>query len=148
MEHLLATKPAGHSGMGTTLAANALATAALVATLEHVMTEAAYDHMLQLSATLADGMKQRIARRALPWHVTSVGARSELIFRAPPPRTARESLAASSPALERLLHLYLLNRGVLVTPFHNMMLVSPATSRAQVDLLLDGFEQFIAECHD
>jgi glutamate-1-semialdehyde 2,1-aminomutase len=145
MEQLLATKAAGHSGMGTTLAANALATAALVTNLDSVMTEAAYDHMLQLSATLAEGLQQRIARHALPWHVTSVGARSELIFSAgtPPPRTARESLAASAPALERLLHLYLLNRGVLVTPFHNMMLVSPATSRAQVDLLLAGFEQFI-----
>ena len=148
MEHLLATKPAGHSGMGTTLAANALATAALVANLESVMTEAAYDHMLQLSTTLAEGLKQRIARRALSWHVTSVGARSELIFTAQPPRTARESLAASKPELERLLHLYLLNRGLLVTPFHNMMLVSPATSREQVDLLLAGFEQFIDEYHD
>jgi glutamate-1-semialdehyde 2,1-aminomutase len=168
MEHLLATRPAGHSGMGTTLAANALATAALVANLEHVMTEAAYDHMLQLAATLAEGLKQRIARCGLPWHVTTVGARSELIFSsgrkrprpfrhaqkearlflgftARPPRTARESLAASQPELERLLHLYLLNRGVLVTPFHNMMLVSPATGRAQVDLLLAGFERFIAE---
>jgi glutamate-1-semialdehyde 2,1-aminomutase len=124
--------------------------------------------MLNLSAALADGLKQRIAQRALPWHVTSVGARSELImfsgrkwprpFRhvrekarlfpdcsAKPPRTAHESLAASEPALERVLHLYLLNRGVLVTPFHNMMLVSPATSHAQVDLLLAGFERFIDE---
>lgn len=148
MEHLLATKSAGHSGMGTTLAANALATAALVANLEGVMTEAAYDHMLQLSTTLAEGLKRRIARRALSWHVTSVGARSELIFTAQPPRAARESLAASKPELERLLHLYLLNRGVLITPFHNMMLVSPATSREQVDLLLAGFEQFIDEYHD
>lgn len=148
MERLLATKPAGHSGMGTTLAANALATAALVANLGSVMTEAAYDHMLQLSAVLADGLKQRIARRSLPWHVTSVGARSELIFTVEPPRTARESLAASKPELERLLHLYLLNRGLLVTPFHNMMLVSPATTRTQVDRLLTGFEQFIAELHD
>jgi len=148
MEHLLATKPAGHSGMGTTLAANALATAALVANLESVMTDAAYDHMLQLSSVLADGLKQQIAKRALPWHVTSVGARSELIFTSHPPRTAGESLAASDHALERLLHLYLLNRGVLVTPFHNMMLVSPATTRAQVDLLLASFEQFIDECHD
>jgi glutamate-1-semialdehyde 2,1-aminomutase len=145
MEHLLATKPAGHSGMGTTLAANALATAALVASLESVMTETAYEHMLQLSETLAEGLKQRIARHALPWHVTSVGARSELIFTANPPRTARESLAATDSALERLLHLYLLNRGVLVTPFHNMMLASPATTRAQVDLLLAGFDQFLDE---
>jgi glutamate-1-semialdehyde 2,1-aminomutase len=145
MEHLLATKPAGHSGMGTTLAANALATAALVASLENVMTDAAYDHMLQLSALLAEGLRQHIARRSLPWHVTSVGARSELIFIPHPPRTASEALAASAPALERLLHLYLLNRGVLVTPFHNMMLVSPATRREQIDSLLASFEQFIDE---
>jgi glutamate-1-semialdehyde 2,1-aminomutase len=145
MEHLLLTKPAGHSGMGTTLAANALATAALVASLEQVMTDVAYDHMLNLSATLANGLQQLIARHDLSWHVTSVGARSELIFSAHPPRTARESLAASDHALERLLHLYLLNRGVLVTPFHNMMLVSPATTRAQVDLLLTGFKQFVGE---
>ncbi len=145
MEHLLDTKPAGHSGMGTTLAANALATAALVACLQDVMTEAAYEHMLALSTTLAAGLRQRITKRALPWHVTSVGARSELVFTPTPARTARESLAAVSPMLERLLHLYLLNRGVLVTPFHNMMLVSPATTTDQVQALLDRFDEFLHE---
>lgn len=145
MEQLLATKPAGHSGMGTTLAANALATAALVACLRDVMTDEAYAHMLELSATLANGLRERIAKRALPWHVTSVGARSELVFTAVPPRTARESLAAVDPTLERLLHLYLLNRGVLVTPFHNMMLVSPATTGAQVQALLAYFTEFLDE---
>ncbi|HEY0683135.1 MAG TPA: transaminase [Steroidobacter sp.] len=145
MEHLLATKPAGHSGMGTTLAANALATAALVACLQDVMTDAAYDHMLKLSGTLADGLKKRIADRALPWHVTSVGARSELVFTPTPARTARESLSAVEPVMERLLHLYLLNRGVLVTPFHNMMLVSPATTAPQVESLLGRFDEFLHE---
>jgi len=109
------------------------------------MTDEAYAHMLDLSATLADGLKKRLAERSLPWHVTSVGARSELIFTVRPPRTARESLSAMSPPLERLLHLYMLNRGVLLTPFHNMMLVSPATTRTQVDLLLDNFAQFLHE---
>ena len=145
MEQLLATKPAGHSGMGTTLAANALATAALVACLQDVMTDHAYAHMLKLSATLAQGLRKRISQRALPWHVTSIGARSELVFTPTPARTARESLSAASPTLERLLHLYLLNRGVLVTPFHNMMLVSPATTAAQVEALLGHFEQFLHE---
>lgn len=145
MEHLLETKPAGHSGMGTTLAANALATAALVACLQDVMTDDAYEHMLALSTTLANGLKRRIGDRALPWHVTSVGARSELVFTPTPARTARESLAAADPTLERLLHLYLLNRGVLVTPFHNMMLVSPATTAAQVQALLDHFDEFLRE---
>ncbi|HEY5754531.1 MAG TPA: aminotransferase class III-fold pyridoxal phosphate-dependent enzyme [Steroidobacter sp.] len=145
MERLLETKPAGHSGMGTTLAANALATAALVACLQEVMTDAAYAHMLQLSTTLADGLRERIGKRSLPWHITSVGARSELVFTSTQPRTARESLAAVSPTLERLLHLYLLNRGVLVTPFHNMMLVSPATTAQQVQALLDHFDEFLQE---
>ncbi|WP_161814753.1 transaminase [Steroidobacter agaridevorans] len=145
MERLLETKPAGHSGMGTTLAANALATAALVACLQDVMTNEAYAHMLKHAATLADGLRERIAQRSLPWHVTTVGARSELVFTPTPARTARESLAAASPMLERLLHLYLLNRGVLVTPFHNMMLVSPVTPAGQVQALLDHFEEFLHE---
>lgn len=145
MEHVLATKPAGHSGMGTTLSANALATAALVACLQDVMTDDAYAHMLRLSETLAGGLRKRITARGLPWHVTSVGARSELVFTSTPARTARESLANVSPTLERLLHLYLLNRGVLVTPFHNMMLVSPATTDAQVQALLDHFDEFLHE---
>jgi glutamate-1-semialdehyde 2,1-aminomutase len=145
MEHVLDTKPAGHSGMGTTLAANALATAALVACLQDVMTDGAYAHMLALSTTLADGLRERIVNRALPWHITRVGARSELVFTPKPPRTARESLAAVSPTLERLLHLYWLNRGVLVTPFHNMMLVSPATTAQQVQALLDHFDEFLCE---
>jgi glutamate-1-semialdehyde 2,1-aminomutase len=145
MAQLLETKPAGHSGMGTTLAANALATAALVACLQDVMTDDAYAHMLALSTGLADGLRERIRKRELPWHITSVGARSELVFTPTPARTARESLAAVSPALERLLHLYLLNRGVLVTPFHNMMLVSPATTARQVQALLDRFDEFLHE---
>lgn len=145
MERLLETKPAGHSGMGTTLAANALATAALVACLQDVMTHEAYAHMLNHAATLADGLRRRLTQRGLPWHVTRVGARSELVFSASPARTARESLAAADPLLERLLHLYLLNRGVLVTPFHNMMLVSPVTTAQQVQALLDPFDEFLHE---
>ena len=143
MEQLLASKPAGHSGMGTTLAANALATAALVACLQDVMTDDAYTHMLTLSITLAAGLQARIAERALPWHVTSVGARTELVFTPTPARTARESVSAADPLLERLLHLYLLNRGVLVTPFHNMMLISPATTSEQVQALLSHFDEFL-----
>ena len=150
MANLLRDKPAGHSGMGTTLAANALATAALVACLEHVMTDAAYAHMLQLSTRLAHGLTARSsrARLCLACHECRRAQRAQL--RAPPPRTARESLAASQPALEQLLHLYLLNRGVLVTPFHNMMLVSPATTAAQVDRLLARIRRLLrrACCND
>jgi glutamate-1-semialdehyde 2,1-aminomutase len=145
MSEHLATKPAGHSGMGATLAANALATAALAANLEHVMTETAYAHMLELAARLAGGLNDCIARRRRPWSVVSVGARTELTFAATPAVTARQSLAAADPLLERTLHLYLLNRGVLITPFHNMMLVSPATTEAQVQQLLRAFDDCCGE---
>jgi glutamate-1-semialdehyde 2,1-aminomutase len=145
MSAFLAHKPAGHSGMGTTLAANALATAALSACLQHVMTGSAYEYMDSLAAQLTSGLQQLIAHYRLPWHVANVGARSELCFTATAPRTARESLDAAVPVLERALHLYLLNRGVLITPFHNMMLVSPATTADQVRSLLNGVEAFILE---
>lgn len=145
MAAFLANKPPGHSGMGTTLAANALATSALTACLESVMTPAAYEHMNMLARQLTGGLGQLIARHRVPWHVVNVGARSELCFAPQRARTARESLDTSVPALERALHLFLLNRGVLITPFHNMMLVSPATTVAQVDALLSGIESFLAE---
>jgi len=37
------------------------------------------------------------------------------------------------PPLERFLHLWAMNRGVLMTPFHNMALMSPATVAEDVD---------------
>ena len=145
MTDFLATKPAGHSGMGTTLSANALAIAALTANLEHVMTDSAYAHMLQLAERLAEGLNACIVRRRLPWSIVSVGARTELTFAPAPAVTARQSLAAADPLLERTIHLYLLNRGVLITPFHNMMLVSPATTEDQVQQLLRAFEECCEE---
>jgi glutamate-1-semialdehyde 2,1-aminomutase len=145
MAEVVRHKTAGHSGMGTTLSANALATAALVANLEHVMTDDAYEHMLRLSARLAEALGSIVESCGLPWHVVSVGARSELSFRSRPARTAREALHASYPELEQLLHVYLLNRGLLVTPFHNMMLISPATTAEQVDRLARAFHDCCRE---
>lgn len=145
MSALLREKPPGHSGMGTTLAANALASAALAACLQHVMTQDAYRHMTDLSSQLVAGIESIVQRHALPWHVVTVGTRSELCFSRTPAVTARESLSACAPALERTLHLYLLNRGVLITPFHNMMLISPATEPAQVDALLEALDACCSE---
>ncbi|MFL6578382.1 MAG: transaminase, partial [Povalibacter sp.] len=145
MSQFLQKKPSGHSGMGTTLAANMLATAALVACLEHVMTDEAYRHMNSLANSLTHGLEQILHSHSLPWHITRVGARIELCFTSTPARTARESLNAGSPLIEQALHLYLLNRGVLVTPFHNMMLISPATSMEQVNKLLTAFADCIDE---
>jgi glutamate-1-semialdehyde 2,1-aminomutase len=139
-----ATTP-GHSGMGTTLSANALQLAAMRATLEHVMTPAAYAHMDRLAGMLADGLSQGIAAHRLPWHVTRVGARVEFICAPGPLRNGTEAEAAHAPALERAIHLSLLNRGCLIAPFHNMMLICPATTSAQVSDLCRAFAATAAE---
>jgi glutamate-1-semialdehyde 2,1-aminomutase len=113
-----------------------MALRAMRATLEQVMTEENYSRTLGLAERLADGMDGAIAARGLPWSVVRLGARAELVFAAPPPRNGSESAAALQPALERALHAYLLNRGIAITPFHNMTLVCPATREADVDRLV------------
>jgi glutamate-1-semialdehyde 2,1-aminomutase len=135
----------GHSGLGTTLSANLLALAALEATLTELMTPAAYTRMERLALRLELGLEALLRARATGWHVVRVGARLEIGFGAVPPRDAVESEAAMRPELEQALHLYLLNRGVLLTPFHNMMLLSPATQDADVDRLLAALDAALAE---
>lgn len=137
--------PAGHSGIGTTLSGNLLAMAAMRATLSELMTEPVYAAMLAMASTLADGLREVIARHRLPWCVTQLGARTEFQFRATPPRNGSEAGAVLDPELEHLIHLALLNRGVLITPFHNMMLVCPATTAADVQRLLVAFDQVLAK---
>lgn len=137
--------PPGHSGIGTTLTANLLAMAAMRATLSSLMTDAVYQPMLALAGQLADGLRAAIARHGLPWCVSQVGARAEFQFCARPPRNGSEAAAAMDDALEHLLHLALLNRGVLITPFHNMMLVCPETTPADVDRLVEAFDAVLAE---
>jgi len=132
--------PAGHSGIGTTLSGNMLTLAAMHATLTEVATPAAYAHMLELADTLETGLNAVLQGHALPWCITRIGARLELQFCATAPINAKEARAAQHEELERAIHLYLLNRGVLLTPFHNMMLVCPATSQADISKLLQVFE--------
>lgn len=135
MERVRAAGETGHSGIGTTLSANALALAAMRACLTEVMTPAAYAHMLTLSAMLAGRLRDVVNRNGLAWHVTHIGSRGEFICAATPPRNGTEARAAMQGPLEQALHLYFINRGVLIAPFHNMTLVSPATTSAQVDRL-------------
>jgi glutamate-1-semialdehyde 2,1-aminomutase len=132
--------PPGHSGIGTTLSGNMMTLAAMHATLTEVATEAAYAHMLELAALLENGLNAALRRHALPWCITRIGARLELQFCATAPVNAREARAAQHDELEHAIHLYLLNRGVLLTPFHNMMLICPATRLADIDKLLAAFE--------
>ena len=137
---LRATKPEGHSGLGTTLSANALSLAAMRAVLSEVMTDAAYAHMEALAQRLAEGFSRVIQLQRLPWHVMRLGARVEFCFAPAPFKNASEAIAAHDGALENALHLGLVNRGCLITPFHNMMLVCPQTSAAQVDALIQAFD--------
>jgi len=137
--------PPGHSGIGTTLSGNLLAMAAMRATLGGLMTEPVYTPMLALATTLAEGLRDCIARHGLPWCVTQLGTRTEFQFRATPPNNGSEASAAFDPALEHLIHLALLNRGVMITPFHNMMLVCPDTTAADVQRLLTALDEVLAQ---
>jgi len=140
-----AARPAGHSGMGTTLSGNPMQCACLEATLAEVMTPEAYAHMEKGAQRLAEGLSVVIARHALPWHVVRVGARVEFICAPGPLVNGAEAAQAHHPALEGALHLGLVNRGCLIAPFHNMMLVSPATKRRQIDRLIAAFDEVVTE---
>lgn len=135
MERLREAGDKGHSGIGTTLSANALALAAMRACLTEVMTPAAYAHMLPMAQRLAEELRTVIAARGLDWQVVHVGARGEFICADRRPRNGSEARAAMHGTLEHAIHLFLINRGVLIAPFHNMTLVSPATNDAQVGRL-------------
>lgn len=137
--------PDGHSGIGTTLSANLLALAALHANLSEVMTPAAYDGMLATAALLERRLRETIAAAGAPWTVTRLGVRMELQFCADTPPDARAARAAMDTQLEALLHLYLVNRALLVTPFHNMLLVAPQTTPSDVERLVGALADFIAE---
>ncbi|HEX6678044.1 MAG TPA: aspartate aminotransferase family protein [Actinomycetes bacterium] len=132
-------------GVGGTLAGNALSTAAARATLEHVLTEAAFARMIALATRYADGVRGALDARGVPWSVVRLGARAEVRFTAPPPVNGGQSAAADDPELDDYLHLYLHNRGILLTPFHNMALTCPATTQADVDLHTEAFTACVDE---
>jgi len=121
-------------GIGGTLAGNALSLTAMRATLEHILTCASFQKMIPLAKRFNDGVTEHIRANGLPWNVIQLGARAEYTFAKDPPRNGGESAAAADFELERFLHLYALNRGVLLTPFHNMALMCPDTTEADVDL--------------
>jgi glutamate-1-semialdehyde 2,1-aminomutase len=138
------TELADTGGIGGTLAGNALAVAAMRATLGEVLTEAAYARMIPLAQRFAAGVEGTIAELGLPWIVKRLGARAEYWFRATAPRHGGEAAASVDAELDRYMHLAALNRGVLMTPFHNMALMSPATSAADVDLHTEVFRESLA----
>jgi glutamate-1-semialdehyde 2,1-aminomutase len=140
-----AARAPGHSGMGTTLSANPMQFACLKATLSQVMTAKNYAHMESLAQRLESGLSGVIARVGAPWHAVRVGARVEFICAPGPLTNGTEAAFAHQPAVEAALHTALLNRGSLIAPFHNMMLISPATKKRQVDRLIAAFDEVLTE---
>jgi glutamate-1-semialdehyde 2,1-aminomutase len=132
-------------GVGGTLAGNALSVAATRATLEHVLTEEAFAHMTALGGRFTAGVQGVIDACRLPWSVVRLGARAEYRFCSPAPVNGGQSAAAGDEELEDYLHLYLHNRGILLTPFHNMALMCPATTAADVDTHTEVFAAALAE---
>ena len=140
-----AARPPGHSGMGTTLSGNPVQFACLTATLAEVMTPENHARMERRAARLAAGLAAAIARHKAPWHVVRVGARVEFICAPGPLRNGTEAAGAHRPAVEAAMNVGLLNRGCLIAPFHNMMLLSPVTTKAQVDRLIGAFDDCLSE---
>src|SRR5882762_2557238 len=132
-------------GIGGTVAANVLSLAAMRATLGEVLTDDAFARMIALGERFEAGVAGAIERHGLPWHVTRLGCRVEYLFRPERPRSGSEAAAGGDADLDRLIHLYALNRGILLTPFHNMALMSPATTEADVDLHSSVFEEAARE---
>ncbi|WP_433208750.1 transaminase [Dactylosporangium sp. CS-047395] len=132
-------------GVGGTLAGNALSIAATRATLEHVLTNAAHAQMSEMSAHFERGTRAVIDEHNLPWSVTRLGARVEYRFAKPAPTSGTEAASKNDAELEDFLHAYLANRGILLTPFHNMALMSPATTEDQIAEHTRIFGEAVAE---
>jgi glutamate-1-semialdehyde 2,1-aminomutase len=132
-------------GVGGTLAGNVLSTAAMRATLGEVLTEAAFAHMITLATHFREGVEAALAAHDVPWSIAQLGARAEYRFVSPAPRNGTESAAAHDDDLEEYLHLFMSNRGVLMTPFHNMALMCPETTQADVDLHTVLFERAVSD---
>jgi glutamate-1-semialdehyde 2,1-aminomutase len=135
----------GEFGVGGTLTANVFAVAVLRASLEGLATREAFDHMVRLGSAMADGLESAIGESGLPWSVTRAGARAELQFMPHSPRNGGEALEYFDWSLIEYTHLYLLNRGILITPFHNMMLVAPPTTGSDVDQLVQAWRDCLGE---
>lgn len=143
MEARMGSRGAAIAGIGGTLIANALAVRAMRATLEHLATPANYAHMIALAARLEQDMQALIRRHELPWYVTRLGCRVEYRFQPVRPRNGDEATQGADPELDRLIHLHFLNRGLLMTPMHNMLLVCPETSDADVALHRTCLEELL-----
>lgn len=140
----LSVNDADVGGIGGTLSGNALSIAAMRATLQHVLTDEFYSKAIKLQEQFTSGVEAVIHEFDLPWIVKRLGNRSEYWFRPVPPRNGGEAHAAVDHELDKYMHLFALNRGILMTPFHNMALISPETTQADVDYHSKVFRDAVA----
>jgi len=131
-------------GIGGTLAANALSLTAMRATLEHVLTPKNYEHMIAMADRFVAGVKEVLGELSIPWTIKQLGCRVEYWYRPDPPRNGGEAALAMDHDLDRYLHLFALNRGILMTPFHNMALMAPTTTEADVDAHTQNFREALS----
>ena len=134
-------------GVGGTLAGNALSMAAAKATLGEVLTDEAFVEMIALATRFTEGVQNVLDTVDVPWSISQLGARAEYRFARPAPVNGTESNEAGDDDLDEYMHLYTLNRGVLMTPFHNMALMCPSTSEDDVDLHTEVFAKAINELY-
>ncbi|MFC7762333.1 aminotransferase class III-fold pyridoxal phosphate-dependent enzyme [Catellatospora bangladeshensis] len=132
-------------GVGGTLAGNALSLAAMRATLGEVLTDGAFAHMISLAGAYTEDVRRVLDETGVPWSITQLGARAEYRFTRPAPRSGGESAAAADDLLDEYMHLFTLNRGILMTPFHNMALMCPDTSPADISYHTETFTQAVTD---
>ena len=142
---MLAQKPGGRSGIGTTLSGSRIQLALIKTVLTHFFTREAFAPLIELARRLERGIADVIIKHGVDWHVTRVGARVEFMCSPKPPRNGFEASKMIHRPIDSAVHHFLLNRGVVITPFHNMMLICPATNQRNVDDLLQGLDNCLTE---
>jgi glutamate-1-semialdehyde 2,1-aminomutase len=141
----LETRPPGHSGIGTTLSGSRIQLALMRRVLETYFTREAFAPLFELAERLEKGIADVIIKHGLPWHVVRVGARVEFMCCPERPRNGGEAAKLIHRPVDQAVHHFLLNRGVIVTPFHNMLLICPSTTAAHVDKLISELDRCATE---
>ncbi|NMD08005.1 MAG: aspartate aminotransferase family protein, partial [Phyllobacteriaceae bacterium] len=141
----LATRGDGRSGIGTTLSGSKIQIALIKAVLKNYFTEEAFAPLLDLARRLEKGIADVIIKHGVDWHVTRVGARVEFMCCPDRPKNGYEASKVIHRPIDEAVYHFLLNRGVVITPFHNMMLICPATTEQHVATLIRGLERCITE---
>ncbi len=135
----------GRSGIGTTLSGSRIQMALIKTVLQEFFTDKVFEALIVLAKRLERGIADVIIKHSAPWQVLRVGARVEFICRKVPPRSGFEAAQVIHQPIDAAIHRYLLNRGVVITPFHNMMLICPATTPEHVERLIETFDAALSE---